>query len=609
MDFLNILIAIVGIGLLIFVHEGGHFIAARLAGVRVEVFSLGFGPRLCGFQWRGTDFRLSLVPFGGYVMVAGAEPTDRRYPAKESLYAKSIGQRALFWSGGVIMNLLLALLIFPIVFGVGVDFSAPIIGRIGHGSAAWEAELQIGDRVLEVDGREIRSFENLGVEVALHGQRPIELTIERDGERQTVVAVPQFNRRSGLFELGVGASYHDFEATKVEAGGPAARAGIQDGDVLVRANGSTDAAEKVVEAEDTGEPLELEVRRGDDLVTATIRDPKRLDPLAAVVGITSLPRRVVGLRDSDWLRQLKLERGDVVLAVDGTTFLSGDLEPFEVGPPELRMRVARNGVEVELATAVTPEQRGQLADLVALGADESMRIRPVPDRPAMLAGIQSGDLVEAIGGDSVSTWDDMRERIEGSKGKPIEMRIRRIADAESTSAWFDAAERDLPRGQTLTVTVDPVRPDQFDYGFAMVAPIVQQEIRAEGFGDALYLGTVCSLDLIKQSYVTLKRLITGDVGANNLGGIIRITQVSYQAAQRGPSWFWYFLALISVNLAFVNLLPIPVLDGGHLLFLLIEKVKGSPVSAKVFGYSQIVGLVFVLLLVLFVTYNDILRLL
>ena len=91
--------------------------------------------------------------------------------------------------------------------------------------------------------------------------------------------------------------------------------------------------------------------------------------------------------------------------------------------------------------------------------------------------------------------------------------------------------------------------------------------------------------------------------------IIRITQVSYHAARRGPTWFWYFLALISVNLAFVNLLPIPVLDGGHLLFLLIEKVKGSPVSARVFGYSQVVGLVFVLLLVLFVTYNDILRLL
>jgi regulator of sigma E protease len=138
---------------------------------------------------------------------------------------------------------------------------------------------------------------------------------------------------------------------------------------------------------------------------------------------------------------------------------------------------------------------------------------------------------------------------------------------------------------------------------------VTEEVRAGSFVEALQLGTAFSLDLIKQLYVTLKRMVTGDVGAKNLGGIIRIGQVSYEAAQRGPSWFFYLLAMLSLNLAFVNLLPIPVLDGGHLLFLLIEKVKGSPVSSRVFGYSQVVGLVFVLMLVLFVTYNDILRLL
>jgi len=114
--------------------------------------------------------------------------------------------------------------------------------------------------------------------------------------------------------------------------------------------------------------------------------------------------------------------------------------------------------------------------------------------------------------------------------------------------------------------------------------------------------------MIKQLYVTMKRMVTGDVGAKNLGGIIRISQVSYQAAQRGPSWFLYLLAMLSLNLAFVNLLPIPVLDGGHLLFLLIERIKGSPVSVNVLNYSQVLGLVLVLALVVFVTYNDILRL-
>jgi regulator of sigma E protease len=125
---------------------------------------------------------------------------------------------------------------------------------------------------------------------------------------------------------------------------------------------------------------------------------------------------------------------------------------------------------------------------------------------------------------------------------------------------------------------------------------------------AVKAGLVCSVDLIKQLYVTLKRLFTGDVSARNLGGIIQISRVSYAYAESGWARFVYFLALLSINLAFINILPIPVLDGGHLLFLLIERVKGSPVSPKVLSYSQILGLVFVVGLMVFVTYNDIVRL-
>ena len=172
-----------------------------------------------------------------------------------------------------------------------------------------------------------------------------------------------------------------------------------------------------------------------------------------------------------------------------------------------------------------------------------------------------------------------------------------------------AAAADEPSGETIDLTLSARRDPAPELGFRRSIAPLMNEIRAESLAEAVSLGTTCSLDLVKQLYVTMKRLITGEVGAKNLGGIIRISQVSYQAAQRGPSWFWYFLALLSINLAFVNLLPVPILDGGHLLFLLIEKVKGSPVSTRVFGYSQVIGLVFVLLLTLFVTYNDILRLL
>ena len=181
--------------------------------------------------------------------------------------------------------------------------------------------------------------------------------------------------------------------------------------------------------------------------------------------------------------------------------------------------------------------------------------------------------------------------------------------SDDTKTFYSSAERDLPRGEVVELTIAAQGVPQYDYGFQASAPLVQQELVAEGFGHALQLGVICSLDLIKQSYVTLKRLITGDVAAKNLGGIVSISRASYHFAERGWAVFIYFLALLSLNLAFVNVLPIPVLDGGHLMFLLIEMAKGSPVSARVLTYSQILGLVFVIALMLFVTYNDILKLL
>jgi regulator of sigma E protease len=114
--------------------------------------------------------------------------------------------------------------------------------------------------------------------------------------------------------------------------------------------------------------------------------------------------------------------------------------------------------------------------------------------------------------------------------------------------------------------------------------------------------------MIKTCYLTLSRILTGDVAGKNLGGIITIGRATYNFAELGLAKLFFFLAILSINLGFLNILPIPILDGGHLLFLLIEKIKGSPVNEKVMGYSQIVGLAFILALLIYVTYNDILRL-
>jgi len=606
MNFLSILSAAFGIGLLIFVHELGHYLAARLAGVRVERFSLGFGPRLCAFHWGGTEFRVAAVPFGGYVMVAGADPSDRRYPRAVSLYARSILHRALFWSGGVLMNVLFALIVFPIVFHAGVAVTAPVIGSVEAGGPGWVAGLQPGDRVRSLQGKAIRSFDTLLIEVALHGHRPLQIGFERGGAEHAISVMPRFDADRGLYDIGIEPAT-ELTALVVDDG-PAHAAGLLPGDLLRSFDGAElGDGRALLQTLQRGGPLVVAAERDGTPLTVTIREPRPAAGQPPRIGVTALPREVLGIRPgSKLIGCLGLQPGDVVLAADGRAFLDGDLETLAVGPEELRLVVSRAGQEVMLAAPATAAARAAPATHVALGADGSMRLLPLPDGAARAAGLRPGDRVERVDGVAIATWSDLQHAVEAAADRPLRFTLRRLPAA---APWFDAATGDLPAGEVVELLITPRVAPGFDYGLAILRSPVQTEIKATGLGDALWLGATSSIDLVKQAYVTLKRMLTGDVGAKNLGGIVRISEFSYRAAERGPSWFWYFLGLISLNLAFVNLLPIPVLDGGHMLFLLIERVKGSPVSARVHGYSQIVGLVFVLLLVLFVTYNDIMRLL
>jgi regulator of sigma E protease len=589
-----VLLTILGIGLLIFLHEAGHYMCARLAGVRVLVFSLGFGPRLIGFTRRGTDYRLSLVPLGGYVRVAGEDPLERD-PYQDGLHSKSVPARALFFTGGVLMNLLFAFVAFPVVFKAGVEFTAPVVGEVARGGPAWVSGLEEDDRIVTVNGKSMYSFENMQVEIALAGDRDVHLGVERDGTRFDVAVRPRYDPDAGLYRIAIGQPTEDEILADVDDAKPAFLAGLRTEDRLLSINGETVDKDLLLDYELRTryhpEPVTVEVLRGNERQVFSFTPETTLLNVPEL-GVVRASRRVGGIRKGVDVRGvLGLRTGDHIVAIDGRPFAGDSFEAFLDGPADLTMQVVRAGEEgpLTLTARVAPNERRALFDAIGLANDlVGVVVTPRPFSPAAEAGLRPGGEIETIDGQPVSDWEQLRSAVqEAAPDKPLQLGVR-------------------GDGGSLVVSLVPAT-RATDLGFrGLVAPL-RELYRKETIGGAISAGMVCSIDLIKSLYVTLKKLVTGEVAAKNLGGIITISRATYLFAQRGWELFLYFLALLSINLAVINLLPIPVLDGGHLLFVLIEGIKGSPVNPKVLNYSQILGLVVIVALLVFVTYNDILR--
>ena len=599
MSLLPTLLTILGVGFMIFIHEAGHYLAARAAGVRVLVFSLGFGPRVFGFVRNGTDYRLSLVPVGGFVMVAGAEDFERRRLQRDDLNAKSFSARMLYYSGGVIMNLLFALIAFPIVFQYGVPFTAPVIGNVTPGGTAWHADLRSGDRVLSMNGKPVHAFENLRVEVALAGARPVEFEIQRSGKILHKSVRSEYDSGEGLRRIGVAPAVEDSPPEiVVPAGTPAHAAGLRTGDRVRAIDGAVAGGDNIssllqaIEHRAVGSTVQVEFSRG-GAAPQTVSFIPASQEGAVRIGIAPIRSRVRAVR-LDWapLAALGLRTGDEIESIDDRPYVAEDLSPWREGPSELRMRVRRgNPVErIDLRATMTANERAELAEHVAVEFDTATTGALVvvrPDDPAARAGMRDGDRLTVVDDTPVTGWVDVVKVVRAFKASALRCVVLRGTE-------------------TVTLTVEPAK--TLDPGFGARVPYLRQTYSVDGVSAAIGAGFGCSVDLIKQLYVTIKEMVIGDVSARNLGGIIQISRASYANAEWGFARFIYFLAMFSINLAFINVLPIPVLDGGHMLFLLIERIKGSPVSARMHGYSLTLGLVFVVGLLVFVMYNDISRL-
>src|SRR5690606_35153594 len=223
MTLVYVLFAIIGIGIIIFIHELGHFLAAKKVGIRVERFALGFDPpfrgrhlRFFSFRRGETEYVLGMIPFGGYVKMAGEMLSDTsgdRRPADDEFLAKSIGARAFVLVAGAAMNIASAFIFFALAFAIGVPFMAPVVGKIVPGEPAWQAGLRAGDEIISINGERATRFEDLVLKIALSSRgekinvgvrRPAESAEEPNAYQElSFVVEPKWDEELGMREIGV----------------------------------------------------------------------------------------------------------------------------------------------------------------------------------------------------------------------------------------------------------------------------------------------------------------------------------------------------------------------------------------------------------------------
>ena len=288
-DFVtNIAGFILVLGFLIFAHESGHFMFAKLFRVKVLVFSFGFGKRLLGFKRGDTDYRVSLIPLGGYVRMAGDTPEDDQTGAPDEFLSKPKWQRFVILVAGPAMNILIAIAFMTVIIMVGTEFRTitPVIGEVLVGKPAAKAGLKTGDRVIKVGDEIIKDFDDLRLSVTLNAGTPLPILYVRDGQTRTTTLTPE-REESEYGPVGRAGirPYLEPVIGRVTPGSPAARLGIRTGDRIVSVNGKpiTDMTRlDEVLSKAPGAALALGLTRGSQTYSATFpaqtfnpRDPYR----------------------------------------------------------------------------------------------------------------------------------------------------------------------------------------------------------------------------------------------------------------------------------------------------------------------------------------------
>lgn len=728
----NLGLVAVMLGFVIFVHELGHFLVAKACGVKVEKFYIGFNffkiplgfvtipATLFKVQWGETEYGIGSFPLGGYVKMLGQddnpnnaeEESDRTKLRDEhgnvrldprSYPAKSVPQRMAIISAGVIMNIIFGVIFAAIAYRVGVEIQPAVIGMTAPGDPAWKANLQSGDRILQVGkdshvNEHMRYLKDMKINLALYGSfdKDLDVTVRHEsGEQETVTMRPSDRHRKSKDmkspTLGIGPaesidfskipvdvlpflprelaniSYGGKDVTNVEDFASIEKAMAVRPRLDLKLSSKIGAKDQLVaidgeRVERYGDIQRLLARRANQPVKLTIqRAPKKADdekstdtkaanqtPELYTLEVSPRPARDYGL---------EMEATAITAVQKNSPAANAGLQPGDrlvkfggepIGDPMVfpQATLAKIGETVEVEVERESEGKKETKTLsVQLREPSQATWSPVMSNAIAVetmgvayeitskvvsvrsggpadGKLKPGDVITKI--QFVPAGEDQLDTETGLYGKEAEV-TKEIELDGKMFGWprvvYVASTNRLPdtrlkvfvtdsTGESATAELTPVASTAIfidDRNLDLALAPLSETHQASGWGEAFALGAREVKERMMEVFTTVTKLITGAISPANLGGPLTIIGVATHEADRGITDLLMFFTFLSANLAVINFLPIPALDGGHMVFLAYEGIRRKPVDENLQMRLSAAGILSLLALMIGVTVMDLYR--
>lgn len=514
------------LGPLVFFHELGHFLFARFAGVKVEVFSIGFGPKIFSKTIGDTLYALSIIPLGGYVKMFGDDPlSDVELTDEEKSVAythKSKIQRFLIVFGGPLANFIFAFVIYLSLVTVGENVPETRFGVLPENSSLYQAGFRTGDVLTKINNQEITSFDDLNLvdsEIKAIQVKRNKLFKTISIQRNGIEFIKEFSTYNSLFRAPV---FYN-----------------ANGDLFLLREKGVDLESKPLSYEEIMGSDSLDFKMIPVEYTSNIPSPrfKKEDYKILASQVISLSRG----------KGEKLEE-----AIHRRSFFPSDL---------YISTISMNSAASE-------------------------------------AKLASGDILVSINGNKLHSFEELRMVVKDiKKGESVELEVINSGGLKKLNL--------IPKLTEINGEMIPLIGIRSNI---KMTPINMVVIKTDGFVNGITKAWSRTVEATYKTALSFKKLVTGEVSLKNVGGPIAIGQVASDSFNISFSMFFRLMALISINLGVINLFPIPVLDGGHIVFILFEAINRGPLSRKKMQYAQQVGMSLLFLLIFVALFNDISRL-